>query len=105
VVTISDAIPFHVLLSRDVEVSLMSLQVFLTLQIPILELVSALTVRGPHDDDMENHRSIVLLVALKADEDFQTFLVNFFLVDPMFPYEAIFTWGESQAAMVPVSLH
>jgi hypothetical protein len=33
-VTIDDAIPFHVLIRRDTEASLMSLQDFLTLQIP-----------------------------------------------------------------------
>jgi hypothetical protein len=34
-VTIGDAMPFHMLFSRDTEVSLMSLHVFLALHIPI----------------------------------------------------------------------
>jgi hypothetical protein len=42
-VTIDDAMPFFVLLSRDVEVSLISLHVFSTLHIPI----SALTLAPP----------------------------------------------------------
>jgi hypothetical protein len=39
-VTIDNAMPFCVLITSDVEVRLMSLQVFLTLQIPILSLTS-----------------------------------------------------------------
>jgi hypothetical protein len=38
-VTIDDAMPFHILISSDAEVSLMNLQVFLTMQIPVLGLV------------------------------------------------------------------
>jgi hypothetical protein len=52
---------------------------------------------------METHGSIMLPVALGTADDFQTFLVNFFIVDPMLPYEATLTWGESQSAMALVS--
>jgi hypothetical protein len=44
---------------------------------------------------METHGSIMLPIALGIADDFQTFLVNFFIVDPMLPYEATLTWGES----------
>jgi hypothetical protein len=30
-----------------------------------------------------------------------TFLVYFFIVDPMLSYEAILTWGGDQAAVTP----
>jgi hypothetical protein len=52
---------------------------------------------------MGTHESVLLPVALGAAEDFHTFLVNFFTVDPMLPYKAILTWGESQATMSSVS--
>jgi hypothetical protein len=39
--------PFRVLFSRDVEVRLMSLHVFLTLQVPISSLNPVPPVRGP----------------------------------------------------------
>jgi hypothetical protein len=44
---------------------------------------------------METHESVVLPIALEAANNFQTFLVNFFIVDSMLPYEVILTWGES----------
>jgi hypothetical protein len=62
---IGDAIPFSVLFSRDIKVSLMSLQVLLTLQIPISS-----------GDIMETHRSVMLPIALGAANDFQAFLAN-----------------------------
>jgi hypothetical protein len=92
-VTTNDAMPFHMFISRDAKVSLMSLQVFSTLKIPILSLTLASPIRGPNGDLMKTHGSIVLPIVLGAADDFQTFLVNFFIVDPMFPYEAILTWG------------
>jgi hypothetical protein len=95
-ITISDAMPFCVLSSRDAEVSLMILQVFLTLQIPISELALASLAHGPSGD-------IMLSIALGTIDDFYTFLVIFFIVDPMLPYEAILTWGESQSMMALVS--
>jgi hypothetical protein len=45
--TIDGTMPFRVHISRDVEVSLMNLQVFLTLQIPISGLTPTLPVLGP----------------------------------------------------------
>jgi hypothetical protein len=41
---------------------------------------------------MEIHGSIVLPIALRVTNDFQTFLVNLFIVDLMLHYEAIITW-------------
>jgi hypothetical protein len=52
---------------------------------------------------METNGSIVLPIALGATEDFQTFLVNFLIVDPILPYEAILTWGEHQTAVVALT--
>jgi hypothetical protein len=49
---------------------------------------------------METHGSIVLPISLGAADNFHTFLVNFFIVDTMLPYEAILTWGERHAAVV-----
>jgi hypothetical protein len=51
---------------------------------------------------METPERVLVPDTLKTPNDFNTFLVNFFIVDPMLPYEAI-TWGESQAAIAPVS--
>jgi hypothetical protein len=82
-VTINDIVPFHVLIHSDAEVSLMSLHVFLTLQIPISSLTSAPPIQGPNNNVMETHGSVMLPVALGAVDNFQTFLVNFFIVDPM----------------------
>jgi hypothetical protein len=76
--------------------SLMSLYVFLTLQISISSLTLASHVLGTNDDIMETHGSIVLPVALVATDDFQPFLVNFLIVGPMLPYEAILTWGSAK---------
>jgi hypothetical protein len=45
----------------------------------------------------------VLWSPLQVVGDFHTFLVNFFIVDPMLLYEIILTWEESQAVMVPSS--
>jgi hypothetical protein len=42
---------------------------------------------------METHESVVLPITLGAAGDFQTSLVNFLIVDPMLPYEAILTGG------------
>jgi hypothetical protein len=78
--------PFHVLISSDTEVSVMTMLVFLTLQIPISSLTPAPPIRGPNDNVMETHRSVVLPVALGAADNFQAFLVNFFIVDPMLNY-------------------
>jgi hypothetical protein len=100
-VTIDDAMSFHVLITNDTEVSMMSLLVFLTLQIPISSLTLAPPIWGPNGEVMETHRNIVLTVALGADDDFQSFLANFFIVDPMLPYEVIHTRGESQAIVAP----
>jgi hypothetical protein len=100
-VTINDAMPFHVLISSDDVASLMSLQVFLTLHIPISSLTPTPLVRGPSGNVMETHRSIILPVSLGAIEDFQTFLVNFYIVGLMLPYEDIITSMECQAALVP----
>jgi hypothetical protein len=75
--------PFHVLINNNVEVSFMSPQVFLTLKIPVSSLSPMPPVRGFSDDVMEIHRSVGLSVALWATNDFQTFLVNLFIVDSM----------------------
>jgi hypothetical protein len=40
---------------------------------------------------METHETIMPPVALGATDDFKTFLVNFLIVGPMLPYEAIHT--------------
>jgi hypothetical protein len=56
--------PFRMLFNRDMEVNLMSLQVFLTLQIPITGLTLASLVRGPSGAVMETHGSVVLPIAL-----------------------------------------
>jgi hypothetical protein len=104
-VTIGDAMSFCMLFSRDMDINLMSLQLFLTLQIPISGLTQTPPVQGPSSDIMETQGSVVVPVTLGVAKDFQTFLVNFFIVDPMLPYEAILTWGESQDAMVSASPH
>jgi hypothetical protein len=62
--------PFHILINSDVEVSLMSLQVFSILQIPISSLTTVSPVRGPSDNIVETHRNIMLLVPLAITEDF-----------------------------------
>jgi hypothetical protein len=72
-VTISNAMPFHMLFSRDTEVILMSQYVFLTLLISILELAPAPSAWGANGNVMGSLRSIVLPVALRVDDDFQTF--------------------------------
>jgi hypothetical protein len=87
------------------DINPMSLQLFRTLQIPISGLTPTPPVQGPSSDIMETQGSAVVPVTLGVAKDFQTFLVNFFIVDPMLPYEAILTWGESQDAMVSVSPH
>jgi hypothetical protein len=88
--------PFHVLISSDIEVSLMSMHVFLTMQIPTSSLILTSPVRGPSGDVVETHGSIVLPVALRVTHDFQNFLVNFFIVGLMLPYAAIITWGRAK---------
>jgi hypothetical protein len=70
-VTIDDAMPFRILISNDAKVSIMSLQVFLTLQIPISSLTPTSPVRGPNNDVMETHGSIILTIALGAIDDFE----------------------------------
>jgi hypothetical protein len=42
---------------------------------------------------METQESVMLPIALGVADNFQTFLVNFFIVDLMLPYEAILTLG------------
>jgi hypothetical protein len=61
------------------------------MQIPVSSLTLAPPIQGPSGNVMETHRSAMLPIALGATDDFQTFLVNFFIVDPMLPYEAINT--------------
>jgi hypothetical protein len=95
--------PFCMLFGRDIEVSLIGLHDFLTLQISTSGLTLAPPVCGYNGDVMEIHGSIVLPIALGAANDFQTFLANFFIVDLMLPYEATLTWEESQAVMAPLS--
>jgi hypothetical protein len=65
-----EAKPFRVLISSDTKVSLMSLHVFLTLQIPISSLTPMPPFRGPSGDVMETHGSVMLPVALGATDDF-----------------------------------
>jgi hypothetical protein len=84
-VTIDDSMPFLVLNNSDAEVSLMSLQIFLTLKILISSLIPTSLVQGPSGDVMETHGNIMLPIALGATDDFQTFLVNFFIVGPIPP--------------------
>jgi hypothetical protein len=98
-VTIDNAMPFQVL------ISLMSFQVFSTLQIPISILIPASPVRGLGGNKVETHSSIILPVAFGATEGFQTFLVNFFIVDLMLPYEAIITSTLCQVAQVLAPPH
>jgi hypothetical protein len=93
-VTIDDVMPCHVLISRDADVSLVSLHVFMTLQIPASSLTLAPPIRGPNGDVMETHGSIILFVALGVADNFQTFLINFFIVDPCFLMKLSFH-GES----------
>jgi hypothetical protein len=68
-ITIDDAMPFRVLFSRDAEVSLMSLHVFLTLQIPISGLNLTSPVRGLNIDVMETDKSIVFPIAPRAADN------------------------------------
>jgi hypothetical protein len=93
--------PFLILNSSDIKVNLMSLHVFLTLQIPISNLTLVPPVRGPNDNVMETHGSVIFPIALGTADDFQIFLINFFIVSTMLPYEVILTWGECQAAVLP----
>jgi hypothetical protein len=45
---------------------------------------------------METHKIVMLPIALGEADNFLTFLVYFFIVDPMLSYEAILTWGETR---------
>jgi hypothetical protein len=68
-VTIGDAMPFRMLFSKDVQVSLMSLQIFSTLQITISGLTSAPPVPGPNKTSWELMKvfcSLLLLGQLKT---------------------------------------
>jgi hypothetical protein len=93
-VTIDDVMTFHILISSDTKVILMSLHIFFTLQIPVSSLTLASIVQGPSSNIMKNHKNVVLPITHGATNNFQTFLVNFFIIGPMLPYEAILTWGE-----------
>jgi hypothetical protein len=73
-VTIGSIMPFRVLISSDAKLSMMSLQVFSSLQIPISSLTPASPIRGTSGDVVETHGSIVLPAALGATEGFQTFI-------------------------------
>jgi hypothetical protein len=64
-ITIDDTMPFR----RDVEVSLMSLHVFLALQIPILGLNPTSPVQGLNIDVMETDKSIVFPVAPRVADN------------------------------------
>jgi hypothetical protein len=100
-VTIDDTMPFRVLICDDVVVSLMSIHVFLNLQILILSLTSASHVQGPGGDVVETHDNIVLPITFGVTEGFRTILINFFIVDLMLPYEAIITFVAYQVVQVP----
>jgi hypothetical protein len=95
-VTMNDVMPFHILINSDSEVILMSLHVFFTLQIPVSSLTPTSPIRGPSGDVMETHKNVVLPITLGATNDFKTFLVNFLIISPMLPYEAILTWGSTK---------
>jgi hypothetical protein len=44
---------------------------------------------------------VMLPIVLEATYDYQTFMVNFFIVDPMLPYRSILTLEEHQTEVVP----
>jgi hypothetical protein len=69
-VTIDDAMSICILISNDAEVSLMSLHVFLTLQIPISIPTPTFPVEGPGGDVVETHESIMLPFAFGITESF-----------------------------------
>jgi hypothetical protein len=52
---------------------------------------------------METHESIMLPIVLRATDDYQTFMVNFSIVNPMFPYRSILTLEEHQTEVVSAS--
>jgi hypothetical protein len=74
-VTIDDAKLFQLLINNN-KASLMSLHVFLTLQIPITSLTPAPVIRGPNDDVMETHESVVLPLLLGQLMTFRLSLSN-----------------------------
>jgi hypothetical protein len=45
---------------------------------------------------------VVLLIVLRDTYDYQTFMVNFIIVDPMLPYRSILTLEEHQTEVVPL---
>jgi hypothetical protein len=78
-VTIDDAKLFQLLIinnNNNNKASLMSLHVFLTLQIPITSLTLAPVIRGPNDDVMETHESVVLPLLLGQHMTFRLSLSN-----------------------------
>jgi hypothetical protein len=75
-VTIDDAKLFQLLINSNNKASLMSLHVFLTLQIPITSLTPAPVIRGPNDDVMETHESVVLPLLLGQLMTFRLSLSN-----------------------------
>jgi hypothetical protein len=99
-VTIDNAMPYQVIIGEGAAVSMMSLQVFPTLQIPVSSLIQAPSSQDL-DISMEPHGSIVLPISYGVIERFRTILVNFHLVGFMLPYDAIITSAEHHATQLP----
>jgi hypothetical protein len=97
-VTIDNAMPYHVLIDDGATVSVMSLHVFMTLQIPISRVTPMPSIRGLDGDVVEPHGSIVLRVSFGVTKGLQTTLVNFYIVGLMLPYEAIIMSTEYRTA-------
>jgi hypothetical protein len=68
-VTIDNAMPYQALIDDGAAVSMMSLQVFSTLQISVSSLTQAPSFQGLNID-VESHGSIVLPVSFEVTEHF-----------------------------------
>jgi hypothetical protein len=99
-VTIDNAMPYHVLVYDGATISMMSLQVFMTLQIPMSSLTLAPYLQGLGINVGESYDSIVLPIFFGVIEGFQTTLVNFHIVGLMLPYDAIITSVEYRTTQV-----
>jgi hypothetical protein len=80
---------------------MMSVHIFLTLQISISSLTQASPDWGSGSDIVETHESIVLPISFGVTKGFRAILVNFFIVGLMLPYEAFVTSVMYQARQVP----
>jgi hypothetical protein len=100
-VTIAGPMPYCIRICGDTAVSLMSLQVFSTLQISISSFTPALPIRGAGGHTVEPHGSIMPPVTFVNVGGPLTILVNFFVVGLMLRYEAILMSAMLQVAPVP----